>query len=90
MKKFNLPFIFFLILTINVSGQLNYSISDLKIKELDKSYYNFKVDSKTTGTVFIFLLTDCPASQSYTLTINDLVKKYKKIFCHFQSIQVNN
>ena len=78
MKKFNLPFIFFLILTINVSGQLKSSIANLKIKELGKNYYNFKVDTKTNGTVFIFLLTDCPASQSYTLTINDLIKKYKK------------
>lgn len=78
MKKSNLPFIFFLLLTINVFGQLNSSISNLKIKELDKSYYNFNLDTKSNGTVFIFLLTDCPASQSYTLTINDLVKKYKK------------
>lgn len=78
MKKSNLPFIFFLVLTISVFGQSNSSISNLRIKAADNSYYNFNLDRETNGTVFIFLLTDCPASQSYTLTINDLVKKYKK------------
>lgn len=28
------------------------------------------------ATVIIFLLSDCPASQSYTLTLNKLAKKY--------------
>lgn len=83
MKRLTKLFICFAVLTSNVFGQINSSISNLKIKELGKSYYNFKVDDKTSGTVFIFLLTDCPASQNYTLLINDLVKKYKKNTINF-------
>ena len=83
MKRLTKLFICFAVLTSHVFGQINSSISNLKIKELGKSYYNFKVDDKTSGTVFIFLFTDCPASQNYTLLINDLVKKYQKNTINF-------
>lgn len=60
-----------------VSAQKNNSVLNLQLKTALNTTYNFSSLSDSKATVFIFLLTDCPASQNYTLTINQLQKKYE-------------
>jgi peroxiredoxin len=48
----------------------------LSLKQTDGHPYALRTPAGHRGTVFVFLLTDCPASQSYTLTLNTLYKEY--------------
>lgn len=68
--------ILFLIYGKSYSQKPN-GIFDLKLKTSDNSYFNSLSIKTSKATVFFFLLTDCPASQNYTLTINQLQKKYR-------------
>ena len=67
--------ILFLIYGKSYSQKPN-GIFDLKLKTSDNSNFNSLSIKTSKATVFFFLLTDCPASQNYTLTINQLQKKY--------------
>ncbi len=73
-------FFTFLISLQLFSGQLfaqkNNEILNLNLKTIENTTYSFSSIKNTKATVFIFFLTDCPASQNYTLTINKLQKKY--------------
>jgi peroxiredoxin len=50
---------------------------DFKLADINNHEFAFTEFKKSTATVVIFLLSDCPASQSYTLTLNKLSKKYQ-------------
>ncbi len=50
-----------------------FSLNDLKNNNV-----NFEVFRKNKATAVIYLLSDCPASESYTLTLNKIAKKYEK------------
>jgi len=60
------------------SGQKNENLLRLTLHTSENSIYNFSELEKSKATVIVFFLTDCPASQNYTLTINKLQKKYAK------------
>ncbi len=57
------------------------SLRSIELKDIDNASFSFQEIGKSKGTVIVFLLTDCPASQSYTLTLNKMAEKYalKKI-----------
>ena len=45
--------------------------------DLDNKLISFTNLEKFKTTAIVFLLSDCPASQDYTLTLNELYLKYK-------------
>ncbi len=60
---------------------LNFTIIDdsfflFRLANLDNKIISFTDFKNNKATVVIFLLSDCPASQSYSLTLNKLAKKY--------------
>lgn len=77
MKKIVFIFSFLAIHFFNTSAQKNTDLFSLKILDHNNHQYNFSEIKKYNACVFIFLLTDCPASQNYTLTIRKLKEKYK-------------
>ena len=56
------------------------------LKTHDGKTYALKPPVNRVATVFVFLLPDCPASQSYTLTLNTLSKKYQSKQVQFLGI----
>jgi peroxiredoxin len=72
MKKTLL--ILFLFFAKYLSAQSIYSV---QLKMLDQKTFALDKIKKNTATVFVFLLPDCPASQSYSLTLNQLAKKFE-------------
>ncbi len=77
MKKNFLAFIFLLSHYSQIGAQDINDIFSLKIIDQTNHQYNFNEIKKYNSCAFIFLLTDCPASQSYTLTIKKLQEKYQ-------------
>lgn len=49
-----------------------------KSKTVEQTPFSFDQLKKNKATVLVFLLVDCPASQSYTLTLNQLSSRYAK------------
>ena len=78
MKKYCVQFFFVFVLSFsgNSFAQSITNILDLKLMNSDNIEYKFSELKKSKATVIVFFLTDCPASQNYTLTINKLQKKY--------------
>lgn len=48
------------------------------LPDLNNNPVSFHDHKKNKATAVIFLLSDCPASESYTLTLNKLAEKYEK------------
>jgi peroxiredoxin len=48
-----------------------------RLPSIDNSIFDFQQLKKKNGTVLIFMLADCPACQSYTLTLNQMSKKFE-------------
>ncbi len=72
MKKI---FIFLLLFSSErISAQNLYSI---QLKTLDHKIFSLDEIKKNNASVFIFLLPDCPGCQSYSLTLNQLNKKFE-------------
>jgi len=53
------------------------SFFEFKFYDLDNKLISFSGQKEFKATVIVFLLSDCPASQSYTLTLNKLSKKFR-------------
>src|SRR5689334_15763595 len=53
------------------------NFSSIHLATLDQINFSFDVIKKNTASVFIFLLPDCPACQSYSLTLNRFNEKFK-------------
>lgn len=51
---------------------------EFKLLNLENKIIPFSDFKSNKATIIVFLLSDCPASQSYTLTLNKLAKKYIK------------
>jgi thiol-disulfide isomerase/thioredoxin len=49
------------------------------LDDVDNKSQSFSEFKKYKATAVVFLLVDCPASQSYTLTLNNLAKKYPQV-----------
>ena len=49
---------------------------DVQLNDLGNKKVLFQDLKTNKATVVVFLLSDCPASQSYTLTLNKLFQKY--------------
>ena len=47
-----------------------------KLIDIHNNQVSFSEFKRNKATVIIFLLSDCPASQSYTVTLNKLAKKF--------------
>lgn len=73
-KRFQLGLFF--LLPIAFGFQISESFFDTELKNVENVKVSFSDFKNKKATVIIFLLTDCPASQSYTLTLNKLSKKY--------------
>ena len=69
------------VLILITSFFLPFRLFDFKLHDLGNHEFSFDAFKNNSATAVIFLLSDCPASQSYTLTLNKLAKKYsaKKI-----------
>lgn len=65
-----------LLISKNSIGQSYTSLFDLTLKTSENTDFSLSGIKNSRATVFIFFLTDCPASQNYTLTIKKLQKKY--------------
>lgn len=51
---------------------------EFKLPNLENKIISFSDFKSNNATIIVFLLSDCPASQSYSLTLNKLAKKYNK------------
>ena len=76
MKKIRFIFLF-LCLGYSYSAFSQFDLFKNQLTDLDNKSFPLSDLSKNKASVFIFLLSDCPASQDYTLTLNELSKKYK-------------
>ena len=77
-KKFTLYLLLFLGVNLIGFAQQTNSILKLKLQDIENNSFSFSEIKSNKASVFIFLLTDCPASQNYTLTINKLFQTYSK------------
>lgn len=60
------------------TSNTNDDFFQVKLPDLNNNIFSFSDLSDKKATAVIFLLSDCPASQSYTLTLNKLSKKYTR------------
>ena len=86
MKK-----IFFLLLLIEgecASAQNGFEkmFSTIRLTTIDQKIFSFDEIKKNTACVFIFMLPDCPACESYSLTLNQLQDKFKSYGIHFYGV----
>jgi peroxiredoxin len=72
---FQKGFIFLILFLQNISGEEN-AFFNFKLNDVDKHSVSFSDFKSNKASVIVFLLSDCPASQSYTTTLNKLSKKY--------------
>lgn len=54
------------------------TVFERKLKSIDGEVFDLRNLKKQKAVAFIFLLADCPACQSYSLTLNELSKRYTK------------
>jgi thiol-disulfide isomerase/thioredoxin len=66
-----------LITALIVISGITDGIFNLRLPDIENKFVSFSNFKNNKATVFVFLLTDCPASQSYTLTLNKLAKNYR-------------
>ncbi len=69
--------ILFTLVLLNLSFT-NENFFQFKLPDINNKIVLFSDFKNNNATIIIFLLSDCPASQSYTLTLNKLSKTYSK------------
>ena len=62
------------------------NLSSIQFSTLDQKIFSFDAIKKNTASVFIFLLPDCPACESYSRTLNQLQKKFKSSGIQFYGV----
>ena len=72
MKK-----VLILLLVIFAGKASAQNLNSIQLKTLDQKEFSMEATKKNTATVFVFLFADCPACQSYSLTLNQLSKKFE-------------
>ena len=75
-----------LLICIELSSAQRLTLSSLKLETLDQKFFSLDEIKKNTASVFIFLLPDCPACQSYSLTLNQLSKKFESSHIAFYGV----
>lgn len=53
------------------------SFYENRLPDIEEKTFSFSTLQNKKATVIVFLLSDCPATQDYTLTLNQLSSKYK-------------
>jgi thiol-disulfide isomerase/thioredoxin len=66
-----------LLLIISIKCYSQNSLFEFKLANIQNKIISFSDLKKYKAIAFVFLLSDCPASQDYTLTLNELYLKYK-------------
>jgi len=68
----------FCILLLLVTDSFAQNVDVSHVVHNISDYKDFKIDpTANAASVIVFLLPDCPASQNYTLTLNQFSEKYK-------------
>jgi thiol-disulfide isomerase/thioredoxin len=78
LKK-KIAFILLSAIVILVGGFTTSDFFSFSLNDLNNKSQNFSSYKTYKATAIIFLLADCPASQSYSLTLNNLAKKYPQV-----------
>ena len=76
MMIFRLPTAF-LFLFLFCNADLQNEFFSMQYSDLDNKPFSFSELKSNKATVIVFLLSDCPASQSYSVTLNELANRYK-------------
>ncbi len=85
MKK--IATILFWLIAGSLSGQnLEANLHSIQLKTIEQNSFSFDVIKKNTASVFIFLFADCPGCQSYSLTLNQLNKKFESAGIGFYGV----
>ena len=74
-------------LPVNSSGCNPFGIN---LHDLQGKTVSIKPGSGHQATAFVFLMADCPACQTYSLTLNNLDKKYKAAGIRFIGVVPGN
>ncbi len=62
------------------------NLSAIHLKTLDEKEFSLEEIKKHSATVFVFLFADCPACQSYSLTLNQLSRKFESSDIQFYGV----
>ena len=72
--------------TIFAQQKFESNFSDIQLSTIDQNIFSCNEIIKNTASVFIFLLPDCPACESYSLPLNKLQEKYKASGIRFYGV----
>ena len=61
---------------LNLSLQQESQFFEYHLADIHGAEFSFRELKKADATAIIFMLTDCPATQDYTLSLNKLAEKY--------------
>jgi peroxiredoxin len=71
--------LFFLFISCGENADVNSKeVFSFKLSAADNLQFDFSLLKNNKASVFIFLAPDCPLSQNYTLTLNNLQEHFKK------------
>ena len=70
--------LYILLIGIIFFGFISDDFFQFTLRDLNNKPVNLETYRKNKATVVIFLLSDCPASESYSSKLNKLAKKYEK------------
>jgi peroxiredoxin len=71
--KFSISLFLLLLTFCGFAGDGIYSV---QLKDCSEKYHALEEYKGNEATVIVYLLADCPASQYYSLTLNNISKKY--------------
>ena len=69
-------FILLFILLVNPFSQPDSKFFEYELTDIHGRKFSFSELKNSEATAVIFMLSDCPATQDYTLTLNILAEKY--------------
>jgi len=87
MKKiFSFLLIGFFVETVSAQKNFETIFSSIRLSTLEQKIFSPDELKKNTASVFIFLLPDCPACESYSRTLNQLQEKFRSSGIRFYGI----
>jgi peroxiredoxin len=90
MKFFSTLLLILIVKDISAQSSFEQNFPSMQLQTLDQKNFHLVEIKKNTASVFIFLLPDCPASQSYSLTLNQLSKKFESSGISFYGVFPGN
>lgn len=72
------------------AGVSSAHLLSMKLKAADNSIVDFSFIKNNKASVFVFLATDCPLSQNYSLTLNNLNGQFKNDSISFYGVIPGN